>query len=525
MASTPATSLTRISSGLQDARLQPPLGNPSVDQFVHVLRKTTRWAAQWRRVDFDGSPEFGQRVSLTLPRIAELVSGVTLVVEMPDIQTPQTAAQAAAGADFLGPFYGWTNSLGHALIDRVELEIGGAIIETLDGRLLEVLDEFYEPVETMKAKNRMICRAAAGFTAKTFVAPTTVYVPLPFWFSKPGRLSHALPLDALSAEKVRIHVVFRPVEQLYYTDARMDSRTVGFRPGIDVDGGMPALQGGRFWVADPSSANKVYSMSAEMPTDGILGKVLEGFTMPTRLRMESAYMLTEYISLEEPESIGFRTAELTYIVEQHRTIPVQPTLRGTEIRITLPTTNPTKEVLWCFQRPEAEAYNAWFLFTREIDPYVPTFKGSVNPCLVPWWPDADLTPRDANGWSILPAFRGADSEPLGEVAMYYNTLERFIHRSGSLFRSLIPTKYAVKAPVHDRYIYMWSFEAPQDIEKELRYPRGTANWDKITKKEMYFTMRRGRGGVQPPNMNLYVWTTTWNILKVFGGRGSMLFTY
>lgn len=33
----------------------------------------------------------------------------------------------------------------------------------LDERLLEVLDELYEPLDTLKAKNRMIARATHGW--------------------------------------------------------------------------------------------------------------------------------------------------------------------------------------------------------------------------------------------------------------------------------------------------------------------------------------------------------------------------
>lgn len=39
MASTPATSLTLVSSGLPESRLQPPLGRPEISQFVTVVRK------------------------------------------------------------------------------------------------------------------------------------------------------------------------------------------------------------------------------------------------------------------------------------------------------------------------------------------------------------------------------------------------------------------------------------------------------------------------------------------------------
>jgi hypothetical protein len=54
-------------------------------------------------------------------------------------------------------------------------------------------------------------------------------------------------------------------------------------------------------------------------------------------------------------------------------------------------------------------------------------------------------------------------------------------------------------------------------------PRGSANWDKIPKKELYLRLTPARGGGTPSSLNAYVWTTNWNIMKVFGGRAGMLF--
>lgn len=539
MAATPANSLTRISSGLQDERLVAPKGNPTVAQFVKVLRSTSRWAAQWRRVNFDGTASLGKRVSVTVPRIAELVNGAMLVVMMPDIYTPQAAAAAASGGAFLGPQYTWTNSLGHALIQSVELEIGGAIVDTMDGRLLEVLDELYEPIDTLPAKNRMIGRAASGFGPTTWSGSTeepnlTVYVPLPFWFSRPGRMSHALPLGALYAERVRIHVNLRPVEQLYYTDTRMDTRTVGFRPTVDVAGAMPALQGGRFWIRDNTVTTLAYSINADMPATGLQARILDGYTMPASLDVTDAYMLFEYVSVEEPEAIALRSAELTYFVEQHRAIDATPSLSAREVRILLPQTNPTKELLWVAQRGDVATYNAWFLFTRDLGvrnsttnvqtpPYL-----TPSPCLTPWWPDAVLQPLPENDWRILPAFRAAESEPIVGARVYYNSYERAEDTTGSMFRSVLPTLKATKAAAHNRYVYFWPFGEGEvgrvgGVEGVFE-PRGAANWDKLQRKEMYLTMAQGRNCGTPPDLNVYVWSTSWNVLKVFGGRAGLLFT-
>ena len=55
-------------------------------------------------------------------------------------------------------------------------------------------------------------------------------------------------------------------------------------------------------------------------------------------------------------------------------------------------------------------------------------------------------------------------------------------------------------------------------------PKGSANWDKIQRKELYITLNNARGGGAPPNMNIYAYITYWNVFKVYGGRGSLLFS-
>ena len=530
MAATPANSLTIISSGLADSRIQTPRGNPDINQFVKVIKKTTRWSAQWCRVDFDGSPEFGQRVSMTLPRIGELVSGITLAVTMPDIYTTQLNAIKAAGGTsldnlggFLGPVYGWTNSLGHALVQQIELEIGGTIVETLDGTLLEILDELYETVESAIAKNAMIKRAPNGFQARTWLTPQPlqVFIPIPFWFSRPGVYSYALPLEALKQDGVRVHVTFRPISQLYYTDARVDTRTVGYIPNVCISGGMYPLQNGQFWQT--GTTGMVYSMNAQTPAAGIPGKVIPNISFQQRFSPVDAYALVEYISLEEYEASVFRTAELTYHVEQHMAVPVEQTLTAPEVRLAVPYSNPTKEITWVLQRPEVANYNAWFLFTRDLS-QATTLGNNPNPspCATPWWPDAQLIPTQSMNWQIQPAFQSSYSEPLLGATLLYNAYDRFVHEGASFFRSFVPAKYYVKSAVHNRYVYAYNFGQKEEFGKYG--PKGAANWDKIPRKELYLTLNKGRCGTQSPNMNVYIYVTVWNVFKVFGGRGAMLFT-
>ena len=147
---------------------------------------------------------------------------------MPDIYTTQ--AEAKKAFDILpepkpidGPFpkFGWTNSLGHALVEQLTLDIASARVETIDSRLLEVLDEYNTPLEKVPVVNELIKRKDHGFTEKSFGWPPpgpqlaraepyreTVVVPLPFWFTR-GDFGCALPIDAIPFDEVRVGITIQ----------------------------------------------------------------------------------------------------------------------------------------------------------------------------------------------------------------------------------------------------------------------------------------------------------------------------
>jgi hypothetical protein len=145
----------------------------------------------------------------------------------------------------------------------------------------------------------------------------------------------------------------------------------------------------------------------------------------------------------------------------------------------------------------------------------------MNPCTVPWWPDAVLPTLNTN-WQLVPAFQQSYSEPLAGVTMLYNSYERFVGEGGSYFRTHGPSFSYIKSALHNRYIYAYMFG--QKVKPQEYEPSGSANWDKIPRKELYVSLRKGRNGTSPPNLNLYVYVTIWNVFKVFGGRGGMLFS-
>ena len=222
-----AALLRVLHSGIQDSRLLPTKGNPNIELFSKVLIRAGRFTTQWVRLDFDSQPAFGSKSIITIPRKGHLVSRLYLVSTMPNLDTTQFAAKTAAsnlGKPFIGPYFNWTNSLGHALIQQATVTIGGARVEQIDGRLLEVLDEFYTPLEKVELINKLISRNMTNFPQfnvinEETIAPPTIVTPLPFWFSR-GDPGVYLPVDALAADPVKLQIQFAPVTNLYVSTAQ-----------------------------------------------------------------------------------------------------------------------------------------------------------------------------------------------------------------------------------------------------------------------------------------------------------------
>ena len=161
-----AALLKIVHTGIQDERLLPMRGQPALSFFKKAFVKAGRFTTSWVRLDFDTVPTLGASATLSIPRQGQLLSRLYLVTTMPDIATVQAAAAATSG--FLGPRFGWTNSLGHALLGEATIEIGGSRVESLNGRLLEVLDEFGTPLEKVTAANTLLCRKDSGFGVSSF---------------------------------------------------------------------------------------------------------------------------------------------------------------------------------------------------------------------------------------------------------------------------------------------------------------------------------------------------------------------
>lgn len=522
-----ASLLKVISSGIQDERLD---FKHTLYPFTKVWIKSGRFTTQWGRLEFENTPTFGNTAYVRILRKGHLVTRLFLVATMPDIWTTQKAAKDAydkitpplpVGGPY--PKFGWTNSLGHALVENLTLDIASDRVESIDSRLLEILDEYHTPLERVPNINNLIKRKDHGFTQQSFGWPPTgpqqaltqpynetVVVPLPFWFTR-GDFGCALPIDAIPMDEVRVGIKFRNLNGLYYTDTHL-AENKSLEPGTSL---WP-LSGSNFYKTEPTSLlNPGSSLTNE---NGII-------QMPLNLQLGDCYILAEYVYLDQNEANRFRLADLQIPIVQHYTMKPFQTRGLPTARIRLDIPNPTRDIYFMLNREEAPRYNAHFLATRDLSGNVNTIPNGTQ---IPWWPDAIGLYAQSPAGFLRPGFALSDSEPLsGYEVDYEGQLVRFRTQGSALFRSIIPSYEQRKTPWVNRYYYNFPL-AIQNGFTPFSAPKGEANLDKIMNRDLVLQLRHKReyvAGSIVPSYTVHIYAETYNILRVYGGRAGTMFPY
>lgn len=511
-----ASLLKVISSGIQDERLY---FKPTLYPFQKVWTKAGRFTTQWSRLDFENTPTFGNTAFFRILRKGHLVTRLFLVASMPDIYTTQKKAYDANGGVLAYPRFGWTNSVGHSLIQQLTMDIAASRVETIDSRLLEVLDEFNTPLEKVPIMNNLIKRKDNGFTETSFgwspnLASTQPYqesviVPLPFWFTR-GDMGCALPIDSIPMDEIRCGITFRGLNGMYFTSTQLTGNT-----STDDGSSLWGLSNSKFYTSDPGvNPNQTPLSNA----NGVI-------QMPNNLQLGDCYIMAEYVYLDQNEANRFRLSDLQIPVVQHYAMNPYDTRGLLNARIRLDIPNPTRDLFFMCNPYRAPSYNAHFLATRDMTGNVNT---TPNGTQYPWWPDAVGLYADRPSLFLRPGFALSNSEPISGYAIeYQGSLVRYRTEGPALFRSVLPSYEQRKSPWINRYYYSFPLGI-QNGFTPFSQPFGEANLDKITNRELVLQFRTQYGNISGTDVGrfvVYCYAETYNILRVYGGRAGLLFAY
>ena len=286
-----------VAYGAQDIYLT---GNPQITFFKVVYRRHTNFSMESIEQTFNGSADFGKKVTCTISRNGDLIHRVYLQVTLPRVELNGSCDQ-----------FRWLNWIGHVLVNYVEVEIGGQRIDRQYGQWLHVWNELtQEPGLQVGYANMVgnvprLTQIMSGSSVHTMQPPQgidncqtsgcipefTLYVPLQFWFCRNPGLS--LPLIALQYHEVKINLQFNDARQCYWCSA------------------------------DSSYANQAPCL-------------------------RSASLYVDYIYLDTDERRRFAQVSHEYLIEQLQFTGAE-SVNSTSNKIKLNFNHPVKELVWVVQ--------------------------------------------------------------------------------------------------------------------------------------------------------------------------------
>jgi hypothetical protein len=302
--------LQLVATGKQDLYLT---GNPQISYFKMVYRRHTNFAVEAQAMYFDGTPNFGQRITCLIPRRGDLLGRVYLDVTLPQIK------------DTSGNILSYTNAVGHALIQEITFEVGEQEIDRQTGEWMEIWTQFATSAGQRDALNDMIGRIDPYNFINIVPAPSSdglqLTIPLQFYFcNNPGLY---LPLIALQYSPIRINITLRPLQQL-------------------------------FWVPPPVPApqNNSWQPACTINVD---------CTTP----IVNMMLWGDYVYLDVEERRQFVNTSHEYVIEQVQyTPPFSITANQNTATVPVEFNHPIKEFFFVAQKDTMITRNEWFNYSN-----------------------------------------------------------------------------------------------------------------------------------------------------------------
>ena len=192
-----------VAYGAQDIYLT---GTPQITFFKVVYRRHTNFSMESIEQTFNGTANFGKKVTVTVSRNGDLISKVYLQATLPDVTISGTSG------------FAWVPEVGHFLVKSVEVEIGGQTIDKHYGTWLSIWSALTLPSGQTSGYNTMIGNTSDlttdGKSASdgSTVSGRTLYIPFQFWFNR--NIGLALPLIALQYHEVKFNLEFETFANL-----------------------------------------------------------------------------------------------------------------------------------------------------------------------------------------------------------------------------------------------------------------------------------------------------------------------
>ena len=461
---------------------------PEITFFKIAYKRYTNYSIEQTPQYFKTTPDFGRKCSVNISHNADLMGMTYIYVELPNIQMENFNNNN-------NKTFSWVKKIGLALINYVEIEIGGYIIDRHYGDWLNIWNELSTSIGIKKSYNKMIGNITDLTDYSLVKSSYKLYIPLSFWFCSDTGLT--LPLIALKNTDIKIHVEFNDIDLCYKLSPShyiyISDNVCLFSPGETI---YQIYQNnkitGEFIYFDvitkklyynPISGSFVSSNDKLLITGSISNCNVSILPNSTIVKNEdyfkfnkpsllNSYLLINYIYLDNDERLNFINNTHEYVIQTIVSIPEQIISTVSSV-YKLPLTNPIKLLVWRGLLQSNKKSNNYFDYTLNNSHI-------INKCLL--------------------IINSVSRMELNSIE-YYTTLQNYQNN----FNNENPG------------LYMYSFALnPKDLQ-----PSGSLNFSKIEDAYLQFQMNNNINYQNEISMKCYA--IQYNLLKISLGILSLGF--
>jgi hypothetical protein len=185
--------------------------DPDYSHFIETFKRHSNFSNQYVDLDPENEANFGKKVRFKIPQNqGDLLKTLSLKVTLPEINTPSVC---------------YIESAGHALIDYVDLIIGGKVVQRLTSDYLQIYSEHFVTQTKQDALEELIGKFPERTAFRRVSNPLIVarnalgntedvsfFVDLPFYFYNNPEL--AIPLCAIDRQEVEVEFNLRKAQDM-----------------------------------------------------------------------------------------------------------------------------------------------------------------------------------------------------------------------------------------------------------------------------------------------------------------------
>ena len=535
--------LQLVAYGAQDVYLT---GNPQITFFKVVYRRHTNFSIESIKQTFNGTADFGNEVSTTIQRNADLIHKIYLQTTLPEINVSD-AISTSDNSTYKS--FRWLNWIGHILLKSAEIRIGGQKIDKQYGEWMHIWNELSQSSGKASGYAEMVgnvpqltqihssnTRSAENSGTDCTISPYTLYIPLQFWFCRnPGM---ALPLIALQYHDVVLNLDFRTFDECIWATTQ-------------------TVSGSTNTFVSSTGVNSIGSKS-----------------------LTSTNIYVDYIYLDTEERRRFSSVAHEYLIEQLQ-FTGEENINASSNSIKINFTHPVKELVWVIQPTnfvqkdysQSRAGRQYFNFTDTWD--YTSFSGTPEPSSGPglvggkgtqnlWyglpsvkvngelstnngWTNS-LVSGDVNegnaGYNYVSNYTTIDQtnsvqnrpglhslssnaklldngkNPISTAKLVLNGNDRFTEREGKYFNLVQPYQHHSNCPAPGINVYSFA------LTPEEHQPSGTCNFSRIDNAHLTINVTDNTisSSLNSGNAKIRVYATNYNILRIMSGMGGLAYS-